>query len=300
MAQDIPRKATLIFNESSGSEANEKVALQAQTTLAENGIQLQCYRGQAGEDLAEAARAAIAGGSGYVLGAGGDGTLRAVAQAVADTNAVMGILPVGTLNHFARDLGIPLDLDEATQTVAAGKVRRVDVGDVNGEVFLNNCVLGLYPAYRKERDALEARGVPESLAAMTGWAATLRRYPLMNARLTIADATRDFRTPYILIANNKHSMEGSQPWVRQRMDEGQLWAYILLEQARSALIRNAARIVAGTFQAEEDFEILQAAAFSLETEATEPRVSLDGEIAKIEAPLHFSSRPGGLKVVVPV
>src|SRR4051794_24863581 len=80
-----------------------------------------------------------------VVVAGGDGSVRAVASVIAGTDLPMGVLPLGTLNHFARDLGIPLDLQGATAVIARGITRPVDVGEVNGRVFVNNSSIGIYP-----------------------------------------------------------------------------------------------------------------------------------------------------------
>ena len=82
---------------------------------------------------------------GCVVAAGGDGTINAVAAAIVDADKALGVLPFGTMNHFAKDLNIPLDFDGAIETIVAGHVTRVDVGDVNGRIFVNNSSLGLYP-----------------------------------------------------------------------------------------------------------------------------------------------------------
>src|SRR5205085_3689399 len=88
---------------------------------------------------------------------GGDGTQSAIASRLAGTQLVHGVLPLGTLNHFAKDLGIPLQLDEAVRTLAEGRVLEVDVGEVNGRVFINNSSLGLYPEIVRERELQQMR-----------------------------------------------------------------------------------------------------------------------------------------------
>src|SRR4029453_12799071 len=93
-----------------------------------------------------AASEALAGGSTIVVAGGGDGTLSSVASAIVESEAALGILPLGTLNHFAKDVGVPLDLDEAIRAVAGGRIVRVDVGDVNGRWFINNASVGSEPS----------------------------------------------------------------------------------------------------------------------------------------------------------
>ena len=104
-----------------------------------------------------AARTASARAS-IVVAAGGDGTISSVAAAVIDSPAALGVLPLGTLNHFAKDLHIPLDLAGAIAVVAAGHVGHVDVGQVNERVFVNNSSIGIYPSIVEEREALRRRG----------------------------------------------------------------------------------------------------------------------------------------------
>ena len=90
----------------------------------------------------------VRSGSDIVVAAGGDGTVSAVASAVAGSEAVLGVLPLGTLNHFAKDAGIPLELEEAVRNISTGRAVKVDIGDVNGRAFINNISLGLYPVIR--------------------------------------------------------------------------------------------------------------------------------------------------------
>ena len=94
------------------------------------------------------------------MAGGGDGTVNTVASAVIDTDKTFGVLPLGTLNHFAKDLHIPLDLEAAARTIIAGHTTQVDVGEVNDEIFLNNSSLGLYPRLvqkRKKKQRLGSR-----------------------------------------------------------------------------------------------------------------------------------------------
>src|SRR5215207_1701290 len=106
---------------------------------------------QAGQSPADAARAAKEHAD-IVVAAGGDGTVSGVAAVVAGSDAALGVLPLGTLNHFAKDLGIPLDLAKAAAVVAARHIRRVDVGRVNDRVFINNASIGVYPGIVEKRE----------------------------------------------------------------------------------------------------------------------------------------------------
>src|SRR6185436_11929037 len=161
-----------------------------------------------------------------LVAAGGDGTINAVAGVVRGTGTALGILPFGTLNHFAKDLHIPLDPAEAARVIAAGKRMAVDVGEVNGRIFINNASLGLYPGMVKERDRQQRRLRRSKRHAMV-WAtlAVLQRPPVLDLRLDLDGEVHDYRAPYVFIGNNVYRMEGFDIGTRERVDEGCLSVY---------------------------------------------------------------------------
>src|SRR5206468_9364651 len=110
-----------------------------------------------GGDCEVRCRAIAERGDGLLIVGGGDGTISAAASALVGTETRLGILPLGTLNHFARDLDIPTDLDEAARLIASGKERRVDVAEMNGRIFINNSAIGLYPQMVVDRDLQQRR-----------------------------------------------------------------------------------------------------------------------------------------------
>ena len=136
-----------------------------------------------GGDCEVRARAVAERGDELLIVGGGDGTIGAAASALVGTGTKLGILPLGTLNHFARDLGIPPDLDEAAKLIAAGKERRVDVAEMNGRIFINNSAIGLYPLMVVDRDAQQKRlGRSKRLAMLVASIRTLARF--RHQRLT--------------------------------------------------------------------------------------------------------------------
>jgi diacylglycerol kinase family enzyme len=135
------RPITIVFNRSSGS-ARDKGA-QLEDAIARAALPATVVRVDGSDVVAAAERAAAAGH--ILVAAGGDGTVSSIAAVAVNTASVFGVIPLGTLNHFARDAGIPTDVDRAIATVGAGHTRQLDVGDVNGVPFVNNTSLGLYP-----------------------------------------------------------------------------------------------------------------------------------------------------------
>jgi diacylglycerol kinase family enzyme len=211
----------------------------------------------------------------------------------------MGVLPVGTLNHFARDMDIPLDFEEAARVVGSGVPVEVDTGEVNGLTFINNSVIGWYPAHHVERRRLERRGWSAWLAIARALFSVFRRHPLLEIALTAGGLQVRRRSAYILIANNEHAMEGFKPWQRETMTEGALWVYILKDQRRLALPRLMLRVLTGRFRAGDEFERIRASQVRIATRSKWLPVSLDGEVMRLRSPLDFRSRPRALKVMVP-
>jgi diacylglycerol kinase family enzyme len=249
-----------------------------------------------------AARAALADKLGIVVAGGGDGTINAVASVLVGSDVSFGVLPLGTLNHFAKDMGIPLELDEAIANVAQGKVRKVDVGEVNDRIFLNNSSLGLYPDIVRDREKQQRRlGRGKWLAAAWATLGALRRYPFLNVRLTLDDGTEHARrTPFVFIGNNEYTMEGFAIGERSRLDAGKLSLYVAQRPGRLGLLRLGWSAFWGRLAQERDFDVLSTCSTEIETRNKRMRVATDGEVTVMTTPLRYRIRPGALSVLVPV
>ena len=292
-------RAVAIINAASGADDKERMPDQVREIFQDHGIPCEVEKVTAGANIAAMAHDAAARGAEVVMAGGGDGTLRAVAEGLAGTETVMAVLPVGTLNHFARDLEMPLDFEQAVEVAATGTPVNVDVGQANGRVFINNAVIGLYPAYRSERDRREARGWGGRAAMLAGMLATVWRYPILTVRFEVNAAAVVRRTPYILIGNNEHAMEGSKPWERGSMTEGRLWVYILRDQSRLAFVRILLNVLLGRFHGPDEFDVIHTGAVSVQARRKRLAVSLDGEIVKLDSPVQFRSWPRALRAMVP-
>src|SRR5512141_2280718 len=149
--------AAVIINRESGSGHDSEWADTLAAKFRAHGVQAEITLADNGDEIARAVRDAIAAGVQTVVAGGGDGTINEVASLLVGTKLTLGVLPLGTLNHFAKDLGVPLDLEGAVRTVVQGRVAEVDVGEVNGRVFVNNSGLGIYPQIVAEREAEQER-----------------------------------------------------------------------------------------------------------------------------------------------
>ena len=143
------RQATVIYNTRAGVAKREGLRDRLAKIFQQQHVGAEFHAVGGGQGVAELVREALRKGTFAVVAAGGDGTVSAVASGLVGSKTPLGVVPVGTLNHFAKDMHIPLDAEGAVQTIAAGRIRAVDVGEVNGRVFVNNSSLGLYASFVK-------------------------------------------------------------------------------------------------------------------------------------------------------
>jgi diacylglycerol kinase family enzyme len=254
-----------------------------------------------GAEMVAAAEKALRDKLAIVVAGGGDGTINAVAAVMVDTGVAFGVLPLGTLNHFAKDAGIPLVLDEAIANVVNGVRRDVDVGEVNGQVFLNNSSLGLYPDIVRDREKQQSRlGRGKWLAALWATLGALRRYPFLSVRLTMDDGSEHARrTPFVFIGNNAYTMQGFSIGERNRLDAGKLSLYVAQRPGRLGLLRLAWSALCGRLAQERDFDVLEAETMDIGTHHRRLRVATDGEVTVMATPLRYRIRPRALSVIVP-
>jgi diacylglycerol kinase family enzyme len=252
------------------------------------------------DDLPDTVRKAVHSNSETIVAAGGDGTVSAVAAQLAGTNKTLGVLPLGTLNHFAKAAGIPIDLQAAVRTLADGRTELIDVAEVNGHVFLNNSSLGVYPRIVVHRENLQQqlnRGKWPAFAWATVLA--LRRYPFLHLRVCIEGRELHRKTGFLFVGNNEYDMSGFRIGARGRLNTGTLGLYLTHRTGRFGLVRLALRALFGRLNQAKDFD-----AFSVEEAIIESRhrrllVATDGEVTHMQPPLHYRSRPRALRVIVP-
>ncbi len=255
---------------------------------------------EGGDAVQDATRRALNTGCDVIVAGGGDGTLNAVASKVIHQPVDFGVLPLGTLNHFAKDAGIPLDPLAALQTIAAGHVSAVDVGEVNGTIFLNNSSIGLYVDLVRDRDRQQlmlGRGKWAAFAwALVG---ALRRYPFMDVELGVDGTVREHRTPFVFIGNNAYEIEGLRIGRRAELRNGVLSAYVAERAGRWRLFELGVRALVGRIRQERDFQVFVGSRLRVATRHRELRVAVDGELRQMHAPLQYRILPRALRVIVP-
>jgi diacylglycerol kinase family enzyme len=293
-------RALVVLNARSGTGCGDELREQLTRAFGEAGMESKVLLAGSGEELQDALQRAREDGTRVVVAGGGDGTQSTVASTVVGTDIVQGVLPLGTLNHFAKDLGIPLKLEDAVRTIVEGEVREVDVGEVNGRVFINNSSLGLYPEIVRERELQQftlGKSKWRALASAT-LRATQRPHGIA-VRIDDGEEEQLRRTPFVFIGNNPYTMEGFSIGARESLQEGQLALYMARRRGRLALARLALRALLKRLDQAEDFEMVTGDAFVIDTRDPHIRVATDGEVTMLETPLRYRIRPKALKVLVP-
>ncbi|PWI19939.1 diacylglycerol kinase [Streptomyces sp. Act143] len=282
------RQAVLIMNPRSGGGKVERFGLVAKAEAL--GAQVRLLEGPGETDVAEVARKAAAEGADLLGVAGGDGTQALVAEVAAAFGLPFLVIPAGTRNHFALDLG--LDRDDPAKALDAlrdGVEIRVDLGRAGGRPFVNNVSFGAYaevvqsPAYRdgKTRTTLEL--LPDLLLGHQG------------ARLTAQAGDTAFIGPQALLVSNNPYGTGDIAGLgrRSRLDGGELGAV-------GVEVANAVQAV-GLLRGRRAAGLTRATATQVVVGADRPEipVGVDGEALTMRVPVRCEVRPRALRVLVP-
>ncbi|WP_244497803.1 diacylglycerol/lipid kinase family protein [Mesorhizobium sp. Root695] len=257
----------------------------------------------AGRQIGEIARGFVAerprsGDRRVLVVGGGDGTLGSAASALAGTNVALGVLPLGTLNHFAKDLGLPIDLDAAMDAIAANNPVTVDVAEVNGRVFLNNSSIGIYPFFVAKRSAEQRRSGLGKLAAIGPALARTFRFASWQAVHIAAQGERKrLRTPCVFVGNNFYDV--ADLGRRKNLSSKELCVYVVKQQSWFGLVLIPLKVAFGLIDSARDVELYRTKTLEITSHRTTMLVSLDGEAVHMNMPLKFSIRPAALKVLSP-
>ena len=293
----MPAKATLFLNRNAGAklppgeiDALREEAARAGVEIVELSEQIDC---------AHEVRERVGRGVRLFIAAGGDGTVHHVLQAVVQSDATLAVLPLGTYNHFAKDLGIPLDWREAFDVALNGDTRQVDTGRINDRFFVNNVSIGLYPelvAKREER----GRDYPRWKARFVAFYATVRKYPHVTITVETEHRHEAIRTHVFMVSNNQYDLErvGVEA-PRERLTDGNLSVYWLGHTSRLRMMRFIARYAAGRVRTIPEFHSFRTTSMRVRTARPRIKVGIDGELFSLDTPLVVTAVPRSLSVRVP-
>jgi diacylglycerol kinase family enzyme len=254
-----------------------------------------------GDEIVEALdKAARQRGVDVVMAGGGDGTISAAAAKLMGGKKALAVLPAGTMNLFARSIGVPLDLDGAVTAFAKAEVRPVDMALANGRPFIHQFSIGMHAKMvqlREKMDFGSRLGKMRASAKATFY--TLKNPPSITARLRIGEAETKVKTTGIGVTNNLFG-EGHLPYA-DHPDGGVLGIYVTAASERNELVRFFFNMARGRWHANPHVDIYQATTMqiSLPARATRLKCVIDGELAKLERETVIEIKPKSLRVLAP-
>ncbi|WP_295636070.1 diacylglycerol kinase family protein [Novosphingobium sp.] len=228
---------------------------------------------------------------------GGDGTQSSAAGILLHCDSALAVLPLGTLNHLAKELGVPTDLTGAADVAVNGTRTTIDLGSVGDVVFVNNASIGLYTRLVRRRDAIK---LPKWLATVPAAWGIMRRMKLRPLCIDMGKGEQTIVTPLLFIGNNRYSYQGRSLGKRESLTEGVLSVYAVAPRTVQGLVGFGLRALAGRADPERDFLALGDVEQIVVSGAGMIDVAHDGEVTRMALPLTFRSLPRALTVMVPV
>ena len=293
------RVPVLINRGGGAASADPDIAQSVESALREAGVDAEVELIDGGQCSVRCEAAAERGEALIIVG-GGDGTISAAASAIVDTDTALGILPLGTLNHFARDLGLPTDLREAAKVIASRKERRVDVAQMNDRIFINNSAIGLYPLMVLDRDTQRKRlGRSKKLAMIVASARTLARFNHQRLTLTVNDEKERVDTPLLFVGNNDYRIDLGAAGKRESIEDGELSVMVMRKKTRRGFIASTIRALLNRSRDDDMERIAGVARLRVTSRRSVLPVSLDGEVVGASSPLDYRIRKGALRVIAP-
>lgn len=290
----------VLLNRNAKSASDDEVPQKVSELFAEHNCPAQIHVARDGGELRHLAHEAALSPHPIVVAGGGDGTINTVASALIGTGKALGVLPLGTHNHFAKDAKIPLNLEGAVKTLAEGCVTEIDVGEVNDRIFLNNSSIGLYPEIVrrriKEQETFNRR---KWTALLKAFIAAVRSSRFLFVHIRAAGQELRRTTPFVFVGNNQYDLDGFGIGGRRSLGEGRLCLWLARRTRPAGLIRMGLRAIFGRLRGMRDFEAHCGTEFRVTPHKSRLRVALDGETYFMDAPLLYRSRPRALRVVVP-
>ncbi len=289
----------IIMNPASGKKKSGQPAARLIDEAARRPNRLE-LREVEGSEIAATVRRAIDEGYRTIAAAGGDGTICAVASALVGTSCRMGVIPLGTFNYFARGNDVPEDIGEAFRILCDGTPRPLNVGEVNGVIFLNNASLGAYSRILESRERIYAKWGRSRLAAYWSVLVALSRFrSRLIVTMTVDGEVHKLKTPMIFVANNPYQLELFNLEGADLLRQGNLVAMVAPDVGRLGLIAFAVRLALGGTRAGRDFRLLAGREIVVESRRRRAVVARDGEREHMKAPFRFRLRQAAIQLIGP-
>lgn len=284
---------SLIINKKSGEKSKDDLIPKILKGFQDRNIAVQLHAVE-GLEVPKVTEASVNSGVDAVVVGGGDGTINAVVSKLAGSAIAIGILPLGTFNHFARDLGLPESLEECIDVIAQGNAEPIDVAEVNGKIFINNSSIGVYALAVRLRENYEKKlGWSKRWAMVRAALNIFDRFPTFTVKLETEKGAYIRKTSFVFVGNNKYT-SGK----RESLKEGVLSIYAAHLKGRWGVLWMG---ILAVFNKLDDkyFDLHLAKELELDTKKKKMIVSIDGEITDTKPPLLYKIRPHQLLVLLP-
>lgn len=295
------RNYHVVLNENAGTASAIGLTKEQLIALFESNGMAVTVDADASQPMASRIAKAIEGPAQVVVAAGGDGTITALAEAVVGTQKSLAILPLGTVNALAKDLRIPLDIALAVKSLATATPQLIDVGEVNGRIFLHKVVVGLIPGVAAAREHI--RSNPTTMAKIGLLRHFFRR--LARARRIAVGIDTDKsntveRVQAIAVASNAYDEGFGHFFSRENLDRGTLTLYVLKHFTFADFVRLTSGMLMGRWRDDQALRVESVSTVTIRSHKALLKVMFDGEVETLRTPLTFRIRPLALSVLTPL
>ncbi|OCX66758.1 hypothetical protein BFP70_00960 [Thioclava sp. SK-1] len=291
-------RVSIIANPKSGQNSRAREPLETAKDVF--GSNARIYFWKPGAEIAQTVQQALEDGAELVVAAGGDGTCMAVAQAMLGQPVPMAVLPLGTFNFYARGLGLSEDPTETAQQILDGHAHDISVGSVNGQVFLNNASLGIYPQILRAREAIYRRWGRHRIVAYWSVIRTFLRFQRpMSAKITTEHHVAYHKTPLIFVARSAYQLDRFNLNGAEAIEQDKFAVLIARSKGRMGLFRLAWRMVTRTMAQDRDYDLVTCREITIETKRKRALLAYDGEKQRSLSPFKFHMSKKSLKIILP-
>jgi diacylglycerol kinase family enzyme len=287
----------VLANPKSGTSLRNPGAVDRAMVVFGSRAELRPFSGDPADEAARAVRE----GFRIVVAAGGDGSVAGVAHALAGTKAALGVLPLGTFNYFARGLKMPEDPEAAARAILDGQPHDINVGTLNGQVFLNNVSIGIYPAILEEREAAHARFGRYRFRAHLASLRTILRFQAPHRMEIYQDETwHRIRTPMLFVARSAYQLDQFGLEGADAISDDRFAVFLAHQQTRLGFLRLAWRLIRKRVDHGRDVIVSTPRRLAVAVRGRRRiSVALDGEKLRMRLPLRIQLNDHVLRVILP-
>lgn len=236
---------------------------------------------------------ALKDGCNVLCGGGGDGTVSAVATTCANKQLTLGILPLGTLNNFSKDVGIPQSLRGACKKILVGKTKQIDYATVNDQLFLNNSSVGVYAKYVRERERYQS-SFGKIVAYLTGLITFIPKFKTLELTLEHNGKKETVHTPMVFISNNDYSLTQKPFMRRSSLCAGKLSVHVLKKNSKRS-VKNILLI----HKLKQSYSGFTCDKITISANAQRATIAKDGEVIPATLPLRYKIHKKALTIITP-